>query len=610
MFQHVVRHIALGIFAVLTSVVVHGQSQIDMDLARSYMAQGEYDKALIYYQDFYDNQPVLGFALPLFNCYVETQDYKSAEKLMKKEMRKYPDNQVLGIELGKMFKRMGDEKKARSTWEDVVDNVPANRNQVIQIARKFSSIPEYEYALKVYEKGKRNLSDFYAFNFEIADIYGLLGQRDRMIDMYLEMLDYNPGYMQTVQNLLNRNIDFEDDIESMELLRTRLLRFIQQQPDQKLYPELLIWLYIQQRDFHGAYTQVKALDRRFNEDGFRIMGLAEIAASNEAYDVAASAYEAVVKKGESTPYYMEARQAGLRTQALVLENDTSTSREDYDALASDYTAFIKQVNRPASTAVSQRELASILARKLNDQDSALVLLNELIEIPSLTEELRAECRIDAGDYLVMQDNVWDAALEYMKAEKAFKYDEIGERAKFKAAKVYYYTGEFGFAKGMLDVLKGSTSRLIANDALYLSQLILDNTTIDTSEAAMQIFARADLFFNQQRYTDAHHLLDSLLTAFPQHRLTDDIYFMKYKLHMEKKAYADAASDLSIIADQYGTDILGDDAVFLLGALNEDYLAKPDVAMTYYERILLEYPASLYVVEARKRYRLLRGDDIQ
>ncbi len=608
MLKSRLSHIII-VIAFFASAATQAQTQVDLDLARSYMAQGEYEKALVYYQDFYDNQPILGFALPLFNCFVETQDYKSAEKLMKKEMRKHPDNLILGIELGKMFKRAGEVKKAKSAWGDAVENVPASRNEVIRIARKFSSIPEYEYALKVYEKGKRDLSDFYAFNFEIADIYGLLGQRDKMIDMYLEMLDYNPGYMQTVQNLLNRNIDFEDDTESMELLRTRLLRFIQQEPDQKLYPELLIWLYIQQRDFYGALTQVRALDRRFNEDGFRLMGLAEIAEGNEAYDVATAAYNYVIKKGDS-PYYLEAKQAGLRTQNLVLEDDTAAGETEYTQLATNYIAFLNEIGQPASTAVSQRELASILARKLNNQDSALVLLNELIEIPSLTEEIRAKCRIDAGDYLVMQNNVWDAALEYMKAENAFKYDEIGERAKFKAAKVYYYTGEFGFAKGMLDVLKGSTSRLIANDALYLSQLILDNTTIDTSEVAMQIFARADLYFNQQRYTGAGNLLDSLLKEFPNHRLTDDVYFLKYKLHMQERAYLKAVDDLAVIANQYGTDILGDDAVFQLGVLHEDYLNQPKTAMKHYERILMDYPSSLYVVEARKRYRLLRGDDIQ
>ena len=609
-------HVSFKIGVVLTWIFIlfqqygHAQTDIDKQLAQTYFQEGDYKKALIYYQDFYDENPILANALPYFKCLVALESYRDAEKLIKKEMRKHPQSLTLGIELGLMYKQTGDLKKAEKSWDDVVALVPATQNDITRIARRFAAIPEYEYALKVYEKGKRELENFYAFNFEIADIYGLMGQQERMIDMYLEMLSVNPGYMQTVQNLLNRNIDFDDDVEAMELLRTRLLKFIQQNPDEPLYAELLIWLYIQQRDFYGALAQVKALDRRMQEDGSRVLGLAEMAEGNLFYDVASNGYAYVEKKGKNNPYYLIAKQSGLRAQGLALANDTATKREDYLALSKSYASFFQNADYdPRLVMTTKREWALLLGRQLGEIDSALVLLNSVINHPATTNEFKAECQIDAGDMLVMNDQIWDAALEYLKAEKSFKYDDIGERAKFKAAKVYYYSGEFGYAKGMLDVLKGSTSRLIANDALYLSQLITDNTTIDTSEAAMQLFAKADLYVNQYRYDDAAEVLDSLLIAFPGHRLTDDIYYMQYQIAMKKLNYQDAEKYLNDILENHASDILGDDAAFLLGVLYEEKLQNTETAMNYYEQVLTDFPGSLHVVEARKRFRTLRGDQL-
>lgn len=601
------KKILLTTLVVFMAMGAWSQSQIDRQLAEQYFQQREYEKALIYYDDFYKNHPNPAYFQRMFTCLVELEQYDQAEKLIKKEVRRNPDNYMLGVEMGKMYARQGDRKSAEKAWDDVVKTIPAQQNNIISAAREFSSMGEYQYALEIYDKGKRELNNFYGFNFEIAEVYGLMGQDEKMIDMYLEMLQYNRGYMQTVQNLLARNIDFEDDDAAMDILRSRLLKFIQQEPDEKAYSELLIWLYIQQRDFYGALVQVKALDRRFNENGYRVIGMAEMAEGNEFYDVAAAAYEYVISKGKDNIYYTEASQAALRTRKIAFEKDAQSTLEDYQNLSNEYQSFMQEFGLNNETASSQREWAGVVARHLNETDSALSLLNKIIQIGSISPELKAECQIDAGDYLVMKDEVWDAALEYLKAEKAFKYDEIGERAKFKAAKVYYYTGEFGFAKGMLDVLKGSTSRLIANDALYLSQLITDNTTIDTSEVPMQIFAKADLLFNQLQYTRSLNLLDSLQVTFPSHRLDDDVWYMKYRIHMAQKQYGDAADDLQKIITLHAADILGDDAVYNLGILYEEYLDNVSEAMSLYEKILLDYPASLYVVDARKRYRTLRGD---
>src|SRR5207237_519209 len=129
---------------------------------------------------------------------------------------------------------------------------------------------------------------------------------------------------------------------------------------------------------------------------------------------------------------------------------------------------------------------------LNKTNEANDLLEETIALPQLSLQLQAECKLELGDILLMTGDIWEASLRYSQVEKSFKHDEIGNEAKFRNAKISYYTGDFKWAQAQLDVLKGATAKLIANDAMDLGLLISDALAIDTNEAPLCIFARADL----------------------------------------------------------------------------------------------------------------------
>ena len=64
-----------------------------------------------------------------------------------------------------------------------------------------------------------------------------------------------------------------------------------------------------------------------------------------------------------------------------------------------------------------------------------------------------------------------------------------------------------------------------------------------------------------------------------------------------------------VEENYAYDILADDALFELAGIYETNYKNTAKAMEYYERLMANYPGSTYVVEARKKYRTLRGDDL-
>lgn len=597
----------LAFFFIL--VRTQAQNPTDVQLAEQYFRQGDYEKALVYYEKFYSDNPAPHYFVRMYDCLVQLDRFKEAEKAMKKQMKREPNNLMYGIRLGELYEKQADSKNAGKAYNDVISNLKANQQEIITVAREFSRLNKFDYALKAFERGKELVPNFYVFNFEIADLYGQMGQDDRMIDMYLEMLSHNSAYLQTVQNMLNRNIDFTDDTKLTGILRERLLRSIQQKPDEPVFSEMLIWLYLQQNDFGGALTQVKALDKRYRENGERVMNLGYMALQQKQYKHAADAFSYVASKGMGL-YYRDAQLASLNARKLEYENSFEVPTENYVQLVKDYEQLITQLGSTPQAAKAERDVAQIEALRLNQPQKAIDRLQLVLKRPRVPDDIQAYMKIDLGDYLLQQGEEWEAALYYLQAEKDFKYDEIGEIAKFKAAKVYYYKGEFAFAKAQLDVLKGSTSKLIANDALFLSNLIQDNTGTDTTEVPMQMYAQADLLVEQKRYKEAINVLDSIIFRYPGHPLADDILFLKHKIALQQNEVEKAIGFLEKIVNNYGSDILADDALFALGELYEKRLNDSENARKYYEKLLLNHTDSLFITEARKRYRTLRGDVLE
>ena len=207
----------------------------------------------------------------------------------------------------------------------------------------------------------------------------------------------------------------------------------------------------------------------------------------------------------------------------------------------------------------------------------------------------------------MSGDRWESTLLYSQVDKAYKDDILGQMARFKNAKLSYYMGDFQWAQTQFDVLKSSTSKLISNDALDLSVFIMDNLGLDTSTAAMQQYATAELLVFQNRFTEASELLDELSKKYWDHSLTDDVLFAKAEMLERQKEYAQAADLYQKIVDEYADDIRADNSLFALANLYEHYLGDVEKAKVLFEKLFIEYSNSTFAVDARKRFRILRGD---
>lgn len=584
------------------------QTNTDLQLAQQFYDNKEFDKALDYYEKLYNKISSEEFYTPYLNCLLELKEFKTAEKVIKKQIKRNPERPDLFIDLGTVYERAEDSGKAKNTWELAIKSIKHD-DQVFIVAKAFIAIKQYDYAIATYLRGRKMSENDYPFSFELADVYAIKGDKMAMINEYLDVLESQDSYIQSVQNALQTSFGNEADAKQNELLKAELLKRIAKNPDKTILSELLIWMQIQQKDFEGAFIQAKALDKRKKEEGSRIMNLAKLCTQNESYDVAVKAYQYVISKGLDNFFYANARMELLDVsyQKIVLKGNYNLI--DLTELEKNYQITITELGKSANTTPLLKKLAHLQAFYLNKPEDAIALLEEAIALPQLALPIQAECKLELADILLMTGDIWEASLRYSQVEKSFKYDAIGQEAKFRNARISYYTGDFMWAQAQLDVLKGATAKLIANDAMDLSLLISDALAIDTNIAPLMIFSRADLLAFQNKDEQAKITLDSINTLFPNHALADDILYRKAQIELKHARYTEAAAYYDTIVKNYGDDILGDDALFKLAELNENQFKNLDKAKELYQQLLIKYPGSLYVVEARKRFRKLRGDTI-
>ncbi|OFY86892.1 MAG: hypothetical protein A3F72_00605 [Bacteroidetes bacterium RIFCSPLOWO2_12_FULL_35_15] len=602
------KHILFLFAFVFIQSHISAQPSTDEQLAQQFYQNKEFDKALEYYEKLYNKKSPQLFYTPYLNCLLETKDFKKAEKIAKKQIKQNPESLNFVVDLGTVYIRSEEPDKAKSTWEQAIKSIKQD-DQVFAVANAFIAIQQNDYAIAAYLKGRKISRNNYPYSFELATIYNTKGDKIGMINELLSALEINDSYLQSVQNALQTSFGNDADPKQNELLKIELLKRIAKNPDKTILSELLIWMQIQQKDWEGAFVQGKALDKRKKEEGNRMMGLGQLFAQNEAYDVAIKAYQYIIAKGPGVYYYTNARIELLNVYYQKVVSKGNYTPADLTELEKNYYTTLSELGKSASTVPLLKNLAHLQAFYLNKTTEAIALLEETIAMPQLEVHLQAECKLELADILLMTGDIWEASLRYSQVEKTFKHDEIGQEAKFRVAKISYYTGDFKWAQAQLDVLKGATAKLIANDAMDLSLLISDALAIDTNEAPLMIFARADLLAFQNKDEQAKLTLDSINKLYPNHALADDILYKKAQIELKHAKYTEAAALYENILKNYSEDILGDDALFKLADLNENQFKNPDKAKELYQQLLEKYPGSLYVVEARKRFRKLRGDTI-
>lgn len=596
---------ALILFSLLYCLYSFGQ-ETDYKLAEFYFNKGELEKALPYLEKLYKDDHRSFIFDKLLIATQEIEGEKAGIKLLKTQIDYYPNEFNYAVQLGKLYEETGDQKSADKIYQKLIDENPQRSTNIINLATAFRTMNKPLLALEVLQKGRKNLGNSYPLHFQFAQIYSDLDRKEDMINEYITLLDYNERMLSTICNVLPRYIDFENPKgPDVLLLKRLLLQNIQSSPNTTSYSDLMIWTFIQTKEFNAAYIQAKALDKRTKSKGEKVLDMGQIALNNKAYTEARKAFQYVLEIGPDAPYYFQGEYYFLHTSFLEITENKIFNKEQLKETVNAYKASIERIGYNREVVPIALGLAHIQTYYSQEEKEARTLLERILKIEGLHGKELAEVKMALADVLVIENDIWEASLLYMQVDNDFKFETIGAEAKFKNAKVFYYAGDFEWAQSQLKVLKQSTSKLIANDALELSLLITDNLGLDSNYSAMRQFANADLLLAQHKYQEAFSKYDSILKYLPYHGLADEVLLRKANAYQEMQKWDEAISALELITTNYRNDILMDNALMELGIIYETHKKDNEKAMEYYLRLMKEHKGSLFVTEARKRFRNLQ-----
>jgi tetratricopeptide (TPR) repeat protein len=597
--------VLLSVFTLAGAQVEPPMSK-DSRMAERYYNNGEFDKAAVHYKKlYYERNGIQFFYSRYFDVLVKISDFEELDKMVNRAFKQSRGDVSYLVDLGYVYSMQDDQKTAAKYYADALAQVQPQQFAISRLAGKFLNYNEPELAEETYLEGRDLLNDPSLFNFELAYLYSLQSKYQEMISAYLDELYFRPGRLQSIQNNLQRYLG-EDQFD---LLEAMLLRKTQREPRVLVYQEMLVWMYMNMDDFDMAYIQARSIDINFGSDGRRIMELARSAAQQEEFDVAIKAYQYLMDRGPDLDIYVTASLELINVKRDKMLKSPHYSEADLRSLEASYRQFLEDYHNDYTAAYATIELAKLEAFYIHDIDTAIALLTDLLTWPRLNRDLEARAKISLGDYYLIRGEHWESTLLYGQVEKAFRGSPVAEEAKLQNARLSYYKGDFEWSKTQLDILKASTTELISNDAIELSVFIADNLNLDTTDHPMILFARADLLVYQNKLDQARNELDGLLRLYPNHGLTDDVYYKHAEIAIKEQRYEAAVEWLRKIIDGFNHDLLTDNALYLLGDVYLHYLDDRTKAMEAFEILVLEYQGSTFVVDARKKFRKLRGDSV-
>ncbi len=603
-----VYRIAIAMLLFLCGNLCLAQQGSNEQLAIEFLKNGETEKALKLFEDAYSKAP----SQHLYGIYLEAllqeNKTKDAEKLAKKHLRNFPNIPTTAVDLGYIYLVSGEKSKADKEFSNLIEKLPKNYNQIVEIAFALFNRSQVEYAIQAFSKGREILNAPNAFSLDMATLYEQTNRMSEMTREYLTMLNNEPTMLPHVQQRVQAILTNDSDKKKTEEIRKTILEYIQKNPESRIAQDFWIGLLLSVENFDMALNFAKAYDKRFNDNGEKALDVADIA-KNSMAKTSEQAYQYVIAKGEESPHYMEARIGLLSyyytkiTTALVMDEKALA------ALEKEYAELLEKY--PISTLSIQllRDWARISAFYKGDFVKADSLLQRTLFIPNLPRSVIAECKLDLADIYLFTGEVWESTLLYSQVEKEFKYDEIGFDAKLRNARLSYYIGEFEWSLAQLDVLRAATSKLIANDAMELSLLIRENNDIDSSFTNLRLFSHADLLIYQKKYDEALTFFDSIRRRQFDHPLYDDILMRRAEIALKKENPEEATRYLEEVYTTYADELLADDALFLAARIYDENLNLPIKALALYEKLILEYPSSLYIPTIRPRFRELREGKI-
>lgn len=582
----IVLFLSLGAFA---------QSE---QLANNYFDRGDFEKALLSYEELLktnDGNPI--YFQRVIECYQQLQQFEKAEKLLETRLDKYRQGNLL-VELGYNHQLQKNQEKANKYYNQAIDRIKKNANEVYGIAYVFERKALIDFALLAYQTAVEKEPKL-SFNFQMAVLYGQQGNINQMIDTFLDEAFVNPQNLPVIQNQLSRFMTEQEDATFNETLKKALLLKAQKTQD-VFWNDFLSWFFIQQKEYGKAFIQQKAIYKRNPESFNNIVSLGQMAIEDNDQDSAQEILTFVLDNTKDLELLIEAN-----SYLIQMKIDHATEK-DYPAITAQLEGLIKEFGVSPYTLSLLKLQADFEAFHLNNPEKAKTILKSAMEMPINRYQL-AEAKMELADILLFEEKFNQALIYYSQIDEDMGGDVVGQEASLKTAKTSYFKTDFEWASHQLKVLKSAASQLIANDALDLFLLISDNTVEDSLQVALKKFAKADFLLYQNKKAAALSQFELILKDHKGEDIEPVTLLRIGRIYEKQGDFIKALAIYDEIINKHKETIYIDEALYYSAEIYNIQLKDSEKAKPLYEEMIFKHQDSIFYVDSRNKYRKLRGD---
>ncbi|TKG94625.1 tetratricopeptide repeat protein [Puteibacter caeruleilacunae] len=601
--NYMIRFLLIVCFS-LTFLSVNAQIQVDNKSAKAnrYFHSRDYKNAAPLFKELYYSSGITSYFDNFVISLIMNSQYDEAEKELKKILKTQPRLIQYHVLTGYLYQQKGDQEKADSRYKVALRKLPPRRLEFNSLLNAFIRYGLYSWAKKCITRAEELMPED-QFYYERSRIYRLQRNYEKMMDELLSWLYIDEKRISSVRNYINAVFYQDDKQETKDLLRQIISKRVQAKPTYVPFQRLMTWYNTETSKLNLALSQAVALDQKTEVDDMLTLTVARAARKMNNKEVTLRAYKYLINKGSKSPVYMMANIEKLKFEFDILSQKSTSDSTALNNLVQSYDKTIKElgINRTTYELIlNQAHLLTFFQKK---PTKAVAILEEAQTTKGLPTSVRSQIKLKLADVCLFNNDPWQAILYYSQVIDRQKNSPIADEAKWKKARLGFFTGDFEWAKAQLDAIKGSTSKFTSNDAIDLSLLIASNTNLDTTRLPMQIFARAEFLIYTNQLNKALTTLDSIQSSYPYHSLTDECHYRKAEIYTMQEQFEKAQESLQFIIDNYPDDLLADNAIFMQAELYER-LNNTSKAGELYKEILLKYPGSLLATDARKRYRQL------
>jgi tetratricopeptide (TPR) repeat protein len=465
----------------------------------------------------------------------------------------------------------------------------------------------YDQCIRIYLAGRSMTKSDATFADELGNLYAALQQYASASKEYLRLINTAPEQLSFVQLRLSA---FTTKPEGISAASKTVKDEIRNSPDNIALHRLYTWLLSEERRYDEALEQYRIIDRLSNANGNELYNFAQRLQQERAYKTSAEAFKEIINEHKNLPLLPYAHFGYARAlEELIAQTDSvvlsSESQPTYNKPIQLYESLVAEYANPDLTAQSLYRIGVIKFDKLFDLDGALNAFNRMNNVPS-TSNISNDAVLKIGDIQIARNDLAEARKEYNRLSK-ISPAMYQDQAAFKLAELNYFEAKFDSALSILKWFNTNLNTDLTNDALHLQFFIQENNT--SAPQALTEFAKADLLIRQHKYSESLVQFQDIAKHYSTALLMDDAMMKIGELYLLLKHPNEAIAAFHFIADSIQLSILKDRAQFRIAEIYQTILNKKTQAIEAYEKLLAQFPNSLYAEESRKRIRLLRGDNL-